>query len=144
MLKVLLGVVIHLALVSAGRVVIPADVTVANLAWGFSNGGKDNVAGKQLVLVDLDDASESFIQGLKSQNHIVHCYFSVGTAEPWRPDHNAAVWDQLALGRLPQFGDEYWLDLTQLPLIKSLMESRFQRAKAKGCDAIEPDNTGKS
>jgi len=122
------------------RVIIPPNATYSNRAWGFNNGGKDVLNGMQVILVDLEE-SASTIAGYKAQGHIVQCYFAVGTAEKWRPDYNKTTWDPLALGNLPQFQDEYWLDLSQLDKIKALMTPRFQRAQQKGCDAIEPDNT---
>lgn len=122
--------------------ILPSDIPHANFAWGFSGGGKEpNFQGKQLLIVDLDETSTEQIQDYRAKNHFVHCYFAVGTAETWRPDYDPQVWDKLALGRLPQFPDEFWLDLTKLSEIKALMLPRFQRASAMGCHGIEPDNT---
>lgn len=124
---------------SPRRVIVSKSATYSNLAWGFSDGGRDTNTGQSVVLLDLDATSN--LASLKAQGHIVQCYFSVGTAEVWRPDYNRTAWIGLALGALPQFSDEYWLDLYQIDKIKTIMTPRFQRAKQLGCDAIEPDNT---
>ena len=123
------------------RVLVPKTATYANFAWGYSSGGKDQQNGKSVVLVDLDETSFERNSKFKNDGHIVQCYFSVGTAEPWRPDYNKTAWKPLGLGNLPQFQDEYWLDLTKIEDIKVLMTPRFERARQMGCDAIEPDNT---
>ena len=123
------------------RVIVPKNATLANLAWGFNSGGEDNLNGQYVVLVDIDGVTTEQMTNYKNQGRIVQCYFSVGTAEPWRPDFNKSTWDPLAVGTLPQFSNEFWLDLTQLPLIEALMGPRFTRAKKMGCDAIEADNT---
>ena len=35
---------------------------------------------------------------------------------------------------------EKWLDISNIELLEPIMASRMDRAKAKGCDAIHPDN----
>lgn len=35
-----------------GRIRIPSDTTWANLAWGYANGGSDDVLNSKLVLLD--------------------------------------------------------------------------------------------
>ena len=69
------------------------------------------------------------------------CYFSTGTTEPFRQDYkdNEAAWTAVAAGKMAEW-DESWLDITRLQELQALMEPRFQRAKAQGCDAVEPDN----
>ena len=38
------------------------------------------------------------------------------------------------------FSDERWLDIRQWNILGPIMTARFNMAKAKGCDGIEPDN----
>jgi hypothetical protein len=126
------------------RVKVPVGTLFTNNAWGFPNGGPSqgaNVTGRLVVIVDIDGVTPKQMKTLKAQGHIVQCYFSVGTAESWRPDYiaNPKAWLAVSLGIDPTWG-EAWLDIRQLSKVTSLMGPRFQRAKSMGCDAIEADN----
>ena len=71
------------------------------LAWGFNNGGKDSTTGMKVVDVDIDTQAD-LIPGLRASGHIVLCYFSAGTLEPWRPDckANKTLWQEAAVGKM--------------------------------------------
>jgi len=120
---------------------IPNDTKWALLAWGFPNGGHDSTSGVQLVDLDIDEQKDQ-ISGFKSAGQIVMCYFSAGTLEPFRPDcqANKNLWLSAAVGEMAGWG-EYWLNITNLPLLQELMTPRFTKAVSYGCDVIEPDNT---
>ena len=122
------------------HVLVPTNSTWALPAWGFPNGGKDPTAGRKVVDIDIDLQKEQ-IPALHAAGHIVVCYFSTGTTEPFRQDYkdNEAAWTAVAAGKMAEW-DESWLDITRLPELQALMEPRFQRAKAQGCDAVEPGN----
>jgi len=123
------------------RVLITNDFAWSLLAWGFNNGGKDTTAGMKVVDLDIDFQNDQ-IQALRGAGHIVLCYFSAGTIEPFRPDcqGNKSVWESAAVGKMTNW-DEEWLDIRKLSLLQQLMMPRFQRAVALGCHGIEPDNT---
>lgn len=128
------------------RVVVPANSTVAALAWGFPGGGKDVLGNANVVLIDYQDQrfdDVNLIKKWKQEQRIIHCYFSVGTAETFRDDfkNDPDLWKSVGLGNLPQWPDEFWLDLRKIDSIKPIMKARFVKAKEIGCDAIEPDNT---
>lgn len=112
----------------------------ANLAWGWSGGGKDRTEGQKIVEFDIDD-SPAEMQAARAEGHLTVCYFSVGTLEPFRPDckANKTAWQAVAVGEMTHWKEE-WLDITKLQAVKSLMLPRFRRAAAQGCDAVEPDN----
>jgi len=134
---------LFLALTGAltSTVSIPNDTTWALLAWGFPDGGHDTTSGVQLVDLDID-GQKDIISGFKSAGQIVMCYFSAGTLEPFRPDcqANKALWMSAAVGEMSGWA-EYWLNITNLPLLQQLMTPRFTKAVNYGCDVIEPDNT---
>jgi len=111
------------------------------LAWGFNSGGKDKTDGMKVVDLDID-VQKDLISDLRATNHIVMCYFSAGSLEPWRPDcqANKDLWKSAAAGPMSGW-DEAWLDITKLSLLQQLMTPRFQKAVDYGCHAIEPDNT---
>jgi len=122
------------------RVVIYRNYTWSNLAWGFNNGGKDITTGMKVVDLDIDEQKD-MVKTLSDEGHIVLCYFSSGTLEPFREDcsENKTIWEQAAVGKMSSW-DEEWLDVRKLDLLQQLMIPRFQRAKSQGCHGIEPDN----
>jgi len=123
------------------RVLITNNFTWANLAWGFPNGGKDTTTGMKVIDLDIDEQHD-LIPNFRSEGHIVMCYFSAGTLEPWRPDckANKTLWESAAVGKMKHW-DEEWLDVRKFDLLKQLMSPRFYKAVKYGCHAIEPDNT---
>lgn len=90
--------------------------------------------------IDLFDNPASTMKGLKAAGKIVICYFSAGTAEDWRDDYrDFAAAD---LGKvLPEWPNEKWIR-TGSQVIRNIMSKRIKLAADKGCDAIDPDNTG--
>jgi hypothetical protein len=90
--------------------------------------------------IDLEYASKSAIADLKSAGKIVICYFSSGTFEDWRLDANKFTSKDKGKD-LPQWPGEKWLDLRSAN-VRNIMRTRMQSAASKGCDAIDPDNTG--
>jgi hypothetical protein len=92
--------------------------------------------------LDLFNTDASVIQSLKSQGKTVICYFSAGTSEPDRPDLGSlGEGDKGA--ELKDWPGEYWLNLKSENVL-SIMTGRIQQAAEKGCDAVDPDNMGKS
>jgi hypothetical protein len=92
--------------------------------------------------IDLFMTDTKTIQTLKRLNKTVICYFSAGTYEPDRPDSNQ--FNAVDKGRrLKGWPNEKWLKLSSAG-IRRIMSDRIQLAHQKGCDAIDPDNVGKS
>lgn len=90
--------------------------------------------------IDLFDSDSATIRDLKSAGKIVICYFSAGTRENWRDD--AREFPAADVGKvLPEWPDENWLR-TGSAKIREIMAKRIKLAGDKGCDAIDPDNTG--
>jgi hypothetical protein len=90
--------------------------------------------------IDLFDNPASSVAALKATGKTVICYFSAGTAEDWRDDYrDFAAAD---LGKvLPEWPNEKWIRITSQS-IRNIMAKRIKLAADKGCDAIDPDNTG--
>jgi hypothetical protein len=90
--------------------------------------------------IDLFDNPASTMATLKASGKIVVCYFSAGTAEDWRDDYrDFAAAD---LGKvLPEWPNEKWIR-TGSQSIRNIMAKRIKLAADKGCDAVDPDNTG--
>ena len=91
--------------------------------------------------IDLFDTDAATIQGLQGQGKIVICYFSAGTYEPWRPDAGNFTDDDKGQSLAPEWPDEYWLRVNNSN-VRRIMTNRIQLAAAKGCDGVDPDNTG--
>jgi uncharacterized protein (TIGR03437 family) len=89
--------------------------------------------------IDLFTTDASVVQQLHQRGRRAICYVSVGTYEPFRPDSGqfpAAVRGR----RVSGFPDETWLDIRRLDVLAPIMEARLDLCKAKGFDAVEPDN----
>jgi len=106
--------------------------------WQLS-GAIDTSRDVAMYDVDLFDTPGTVIDRLHRDGRVVVCYFSAGSWEDWRPDRGAfpAVLKGAALEGWP---GERWLDVRRLDLLGPVMEARLDRAVARGCDGVEPDN----
>jgi hypothetical protein len=92
--------------------------------------------------IDLFDSPASTVGALKAAGKTVICYFSAGTAEDWRDDYSSFPAADLGKGLL-NWPNEKWIR-TGSQQVRGIMSKRIQMAADKGCDAIDPDNTGLS
>jgi hypothetical protein len=90
--------------------------------------------------IDLFDNPSSTMKALKAAGKIVICYFSAGTAEDWRDDYKSFAASDMGKV-LPEWPNEKWIR-TGSQSIRNIMATRIKLAADKGCDAIDPDNTG--
>jgi len=89
--------------------------------------------------IDLFDTGATVVASLHAKGRKVVCYFSAGSFEDWRPD--AALFPASVKGRaLDGWPGENWLDIREISVVGPIMEARMDLCKAKGFDAIEPDN----
>jgi hypothetical protein len=111
----------------------------ASFAWQLQGKLAAETRSAEVIDIDLFDTPQKTIADLKGSGKYVICYVSVGSWEKWRPDRDDFPAE--AIGR-PYYGwgGERWLDITRLDLIGPPLEARFDLARDKGCDAIEPDN----
>jgi hypothetical protein len=88
--------------------------------------------------IDLFDNTAETIATLQDKGHKVICYFSAGTYEDWRSDINK--FDSADFGsNLDEWPGERWLNIKS-DGVRSVMRSRLDMAKEKGCDGVDPDN----
>ncbi len=107
-------------------------------SWTYQLQGQLNSGYNALAyIVDLYDTPQQTINDLHSANKKVVCYFSAGTYEPWRPDANQFLAKDK--GKKLSDWDEYWLD-TRSSNVRKIMSARLDLARAKKCDAVDPDN----
>lgn len=89
--------------------------------------------------VDGQTTTAATVARLHQRGHRAICYVSVGSWETWRPD--AGALPPAVIGRpLVGFPDESWLDIRRVDLLAGPLGRRFDDCRAKGFDAVEPDN----
>jgi hypothetical protein len=108
-------------------------------SWQWQlTGTIDTSIDVQMYDVDLFEAPQATIDALHGKGRTVICYLSAGSREDWRPD--AAMFPAEAIGKgLEGWPGERWLD-TRSEAVRSIMKARLDRAVAKKCDGVEPDN----
>jgi endo-alpha-1,4-polygalactosaminidase (GH114 family) len=107
--------------------------------WQLSEPPVDTSIDADVYDIDIFDNDASVVDDLHSKGRKVIGYINVGSWEDWRPDK-----DQFPA---ELFGDDYegwpgekWLDIRRLDLLGPIMRARLDICKAKGFDAVEPDN----
>lgn len=107
--------------------------------WQWQLSGNINTSYNAKVYdIDLFDAPDSVIAQLHAQGKYVVCYFSAGSGENWRPDYNQFKASDLG-NPLDGWAGEKWVD-TRSANVRAIMKGRLDKAKARGCDGVEPDN----
>ncbi|RKH30404.1 hypothetical protein D7V77_02875 [Corallococcus sp. CA041A] len=121
--------------------------------WDLEHNAIPTNLNAQVYVVDLFNTSTAKIQEYKTAGKKVVCYFSAGSYEDWREDANQFPQDtyctpgENCAQSVHIMGDwctagggcEWWLDHRK-QAVRTVMTSRMQLAKNKGCDAVEPDN----
>lgn len=83
--------------------------------------------------------TQKAIDRLRARGVKTICYVSVGTLEKTAPDRKA--FPAKVIGKVyGDWPDEKFLDIRQRDILLPLMKKRFEVCKAKGFQAIEPDN----
>jgi len=99
----------------------------------------DQAVDASVYDIDLFDASAAVVNSLHAHGRKVVCYVSVGSWEDWRPD--ADQFPPKVIGNdYAGWPGEKWLDIRQIDLLAPIMQARFDQCRAKGFDALEPDN----
>ena len=89
--------------------------------------------------VDFETTSVAEVAALTDKDRKVICYLSAGSWEEFRGD--ADGFPQEALGKeMDGWPDERWLDIRRLDQLLPIMAARMDTCRAKGFDAVEPDN----
>jgi hypothetical protein len=107
--------------------------------WHLSDPPVDLTVDAQVYDIDLFDNDASVVKKLHDQGRKVICYISVGSREDWRPD--ADQFPPEVLGNdYDGWPGEKWLDIRRIDLLAPILRARLDLCKAKGFDAVEPDN----
>jgi len=93
-------------------------------------------------MFDIDpfsgDTAPGTVALLKRKHIAVVCYMETGAIENYRSDYQAFVNAGVVRAQMPGYPAENFVDINN-PRTYSLMVARLRRAKAMGCQGIEPD-----
>jgi hypothetical protein len=92
------------------------------------------------AVFDIDgfENSAAVVSALHARGRKVVCYLNAGAYEDFRPDH--ARYPAALLGSGNGWPGEQWLDIRRLDQLAPLLSARMDLCRAKGFDAVEPDN----
>jgi hypothetical protein len=109
------------------------------LSWQIQYSGKLAATSAQVVDLDGVETTKAQVSKLHAQGKKVICYFNAGGYENWRPDRKKFA--KSLLGKaLDGWAGERWLDVRKLKKLMPIMTARINQCKAKGFDAVDPDN----
>lgn len=110
------------------------------LTWQWQIGDTDIDTSIETDVYDIDlYVDQPIIDELNTIGRKVICYISVGSWEDWRPDKDQ--FPPEVLGKdYDGWPGEKWLDIRQIDKLAPIMLARLDLCKAKGFDAVEPDN----
>jgi endo-alpha-1,4-polygalactosaminidase (GH114 family) len=110
------------------------------LTWQWQIGDDDIDLSVDADVFDIDlYVDQDVIGHLHEQGRRVICYISVGSWEDWRPD--ADQFPDEVLGREYEgWPGERWLDIRRIDILAPILRARLDLCRAKGFDAVEPDN----
>ena len=112
----------------------------AGLTWQWQIGNLDIDTSIDADVYDIDlYVDQSIIDDLHAKGRKVICYISVGSWEDWRPDKDQFPADVLGKD-YDGWPGEKWLDIRKIDKLAPIMLARLDLCKAKGFDALEPDN----
>lgn len=109
-------------------------------SWDWQLSGPfDLTRNVDAISLDPDGVTADQMATLAARVPLRICYVSVGTLEDWRKD--MTDFPSLVIGKTyDDWPDERFLDIRRTDLLLPLMQARFDRCKALGFNAIEPDN----
>lgn len=112
----------------------------AGLRWQWQIGNNEIDTGVDVDVYDIDlYVDQAVIDELHARGRRVICYISVGSWEDWRPDSD--LFPSEVLGKdYEGWQGERWLDIRQIDILAPIMRARLDLCRAKGFDAVEPDN----
>lgn len=121
---------------AAGTIWAPKPRT----SWQWQLSGQVDTSIRAKVFdIDGADASRALVKKLHAKGARVICYFSAGSWEDWRADARDFP-DSVKGDDLEGWPGEKWLDIRRLDVLLPIMDRRISACRAKGFDAVEPDN----
>lgn len=119
---------------------MPLAALEVGMSWDWQLQSPRDLGVKVDVLdLDPDETTKAELSALKTRGVYTICYVSVGTIEAWRSDVQDFPANIIGHAYLEWEGEAF-LDIRAKSVLLPLMTRRFAECKAKGFDAIEPDN----
>jgi hypothetical protein len=107
--------------------------------WQLSGKNTDTTFDVDVYDIDLFETSAEVVASLRLEGRRVVCYISAGSWEDGRPD--AGNFPKETIGKdYEGWPGEKWLDIRQIERLAPVLRARMDLCKAKGFDAVEPDN----
>lgn len=107
--------------------------------WQLSEPPVDTSIDADVYDIDIFDNDASVIADLHAKGRRVIGYINVGSWEDWRPDKDQFPPEVLGAD-YEGWPGEKWLDIRRMDLLEPILRARLDICKAKGFDAVEPDN----
>jgi hypothetical protein len=107
--------------------------------WQLSEPPVDISIDADVYDIDIFDNDASVISELHALGRKVIGYINVGSWEAWRPDKDRFP-SEVCGKDYEGWPGERWLDIRRMDLLAPVMLARMDLCKAKGFDAVEPDN----
>ena len=113
---------------------------LTGLTWQWQIGNDEIDTSIAADVYDIDMyVEQAIINELHAKGRRVICYISVGSWEDWRSDQDQ--FPPEILGKEYEgWPGEKWLDIRQIEQLAPILRARLDLCKAKGFDAVEPDN----
>ncbi|GAA2368738.1 endo alpha-1,4 polygalactosaminidase [Dactylosporangium salmoneum] len=110
------------------------------LSWQIQFSGKlDTSVAAAVYDIDGADSTKAQVAALHKAGRKVICYVDAGSYEDWRAD--AAKFPADVRGKaMDGWAGEQWLDVRRWDALGPILAARFADCKAKGFDAVDPDN----
>lgn len=97
------------------------------------------IPAAKVLDIDMFETTAAEVHRLHAAGKRVICYINVGAWENWRPDR--AAFPASVIGKAYDgWAGERWLDIRRLGILAPIIGKRLDLCKAKGFDAVEPDN----
>ncbi|WP_433082019.1 endo alpha-1,4 polygalactosaminidase [Dactylosporangium sp. CA-052675] len=130
-----------LAVTAPAQAAAPARWQPAvGLTWQMQFSGKlDTSVKAQVYDIDGADSTKAQVAALHKAGRQVVCYVDAGSYENWRAD--AGKYPASVRGKaLDGWPGEQWLDVRNWTVLRPILAARLADCKAKGFDAVDPDN----
>lgn len=90
--------------------------------------------------VDLYSTTPEQVAAMQAMGGYVIAYMNAGAWQPGMPDSD--LYPDSVIGKQPMKGwpEERWLDIRQIETLRPIIRSKIAEAKAKGFNAVDPDN----